>query len=118
MPLSLAVVLLLLALAPSARAGHELPFYPGYYPQEIRLETLTPAAAAPQLRSGTLHAYVGADPFAGGRLPANVSAVESLQGYLVATPSADQSGASARCEAAQRIGKRLGGSRGGFVAHP
>ena len=32
------------------------------------------AVAAAQLRSGTLHAYLGADPFAGGRLPANVGA--------------------------------------------
>ena len=38
MPLSLTVLLLLFTLPPPARAGHELPFYPGYYPQEIRLE--------------------------------------------------------------------------------
>ncbi|HEX7788211.1 MAG TPA: hypothetical protein VF653_18475, partial [Methylomirabilota bacterium] len=118
MPLSLTVLLLLFTLPPPARAGHELPFYPGYYPQEIRLETLTPAAAATQLRNGTLHAYVGADPFAGARLPVNVSAVESLQGYLVATPGAERSDAASRCAAAQRAGKRLGGSRGGFVAYP
>ena len=111
------VPLLLLVLAPPAQAGHELPFYPGYYPQEIRLETLTPAVAAGQLRNGTLHAYLGADPFAGGRLPSNVTAVESFQGYLVATPPAASSGES-RCAVTQRIGKRLGSSRAGFVAHP
>jgi hypothetical protein len=104
-------------LARPAHAGHELPFYPGYYPQEIRLETLTPAAAAAQLRNSTLHAYIGADPFAGSRLPSNVTGVESLQGYLVATPAAGSSGES-RCLAAQRIGKRLGAARAGFVAHP
>ena len=32
--------------ASGARAGHELPFYPGYYPQEIRVETVAPSAAA------------------------------------------------------------------------
>jgi hypothetical protein len=98
-----------------------MPFYPGYYPQEIRLETLTPAAAAAQLKKGTLHAYVGADPFAGGRLPAHISPVESLSGYLVATVNAASPGASAapaRCAIAQRIGKSLGASRDGFVAHP
>ena len=42
----------------------------------------------PLLRRSTLHAYVGGDPFAGGRLPANVSAVESLAGYVVATAGA------------------------------
>jgi hypothetical protein len=112
------VLLLLLVLAPPAQAGHELPFYPGYYPQEIRLETLTSAVAAAQLRNSTLHGYIGADPFAGGRLPANVTAVESFQGYLVATPGADPAGAGSRCANAQRIAKRLGGSRAGFVAHP
>jgi hypothetical protein len=66
----------LAAGAAPALAGHELPFYPGYYPQEIRIESLPPAAAAPRLRDGTLHAYVGADPFAGGRLPAHVSSVD------------------------------------------
>ena len=40
-------------MATPARAGHELPFYPGYYPQEIRVETLTPAAAVPLLRNST-----------------------------------------------------------------
>ncbi|HEY7202796.1 MAG TPA: hypothetical protein VIA61_00785 [Methylomirabilota bacterium] len=104
-------------MAPPAEAGHELPFYPGYYPQEIRVETLTPAVAAAQLRNSTLHAFVGADPFAGGRLPSNVTGVESLQGYLVATPAAGPSGDS-RCVVAQRIAKRLGSSRVGFVAHP
>jgi hypothetical protein len=111
--------LLLLVLVRPASAGHELPFYPGYYPQEIRLETLSPAAAATQLRNSTLHAYIGGDPFAGGRLPANVSAVESLQGYLVATLGGPApGGAPARCALARRIGKRLGGPRAGFVPHP
>lgn len=110
-----------LALVTPARAGHELPFYPGYYPQEIRLATLAPTAAAAQLRNSTLHAYVGADPFAGGRLPANTSPVESLQGYLVATLDPAAPGAStppARCAIALRIGKSLAASRAAFVAHP
>jgi hypothetical protein len=109
-------------LAAPARAGHELPFYPGYYPQEIRLETLPPAAAVSQLRRSTLHAYVGADPFGGGRLPANVSAVESLAGYVVvtpgaATPAAD--GPAARCAGALGAARAVGAARvAGFVAHP
>ena len=111
----------LVALVAPARAGHELPFYPGYYPQEIRLETLTPAAAAPLLRNGTLHAYVGADPFTGGRLPANVSAVESLAGYVVATTAgAPTAGAdaTARCAGALRAARTIGTARvAGFVPY-
>ncbi|HJR04360.1 MAG TPA: hypothetical protein VKA83_22150 [Methylomirabilota bacterium] len=114
----LTLALLLLAGASPARAGHELPFYPGYYPQEIRIEALSPAAAVPLLRNGTLHAYVGGDPFAGGRLPAHVTAVDSLGAYLVARFNPVPSDATARCAAAARAGKSVGGPRAGRVAHP
>jgi hypothetical protein len=102
-----------------ARAGHELPFYPGYYPQEIRLETVTPGAAVPLLRNSTLHAYVGADPFAGGPLPANVSAVESLAGYVVATAGSPRGAeAAARCAGALRAARAIGATRvAGFVPY-
>jgi len=72
-------VFCLLWAAPSG-AGHELPFYPSYYPQEIRIQTLPPSAAPSLLKNAGLHAYVGADPFAGGRAPADVKPVESLGG--------------------------------------
>ncbi len=116
--LTFAVVLLLAPGVSPARAGHELPFYPGYYPQEIRIEALVPAAAVPPLRNGTLHAYVGGDPFAGGRLPAHVTAVESLGGYLVARFNPAPPDAEGRCAAAARAGRGLGGPRAGRVAHP
>jgi hypothetical protein len=114
----LALVLALTAVASPARAGHELPFYPGYYPQEIRIEAVSPVAAGPLLRNGTLHAYVGGDPFAGGRLPAHVASVDSLGGYLVARFSTAVAGAEARCAAALRAGKSAGAPRAGHVAHP
>jgi hypothetical protein len=115
---TLALILLLAGGASPARAGHELPFYPGYYPQEIRIEALAPAAAVPPLRNGTLHAYVGGDPFAGGRLPAHVTAVESLGGYLVARFNPAPPDAEGRCAAAARAGRGLRGPRAGRVAHP
>ncbi len=114
----LTVALALVAGASPARAGHEMPFYPGYYPQEIRIEVLSPAAAVPLLRSGTLHAYVGADPFAGGRLPAHIASVDSLGGYLVARFNPAPPGAEARCAAAAHAGKSLGGPRAGHVPYP
>jgi hypothetical protein len=115
---ALALGLALVAGAAPALAGHELPFYPGYYPQEIRIEAVAPAAAVPLLRNGTLHAYVGGDPFAGGRLPAHVASVDSLGGYVVARVNPAVPGAEARCAAASRAGKSLGGPRAGRVAHP
>ena len=114
----LTVALALVAGASPARAGHEMPFYPGYYPQEIRIEVLSPAAAVPLLRNGTLHAYVGADPFAGGRLPAHIASVDSLGGYLVARFNPAPPGAEARCAAAAHAGKSLGGPRAGHVPYP
>jgi hypothetical protein len=116
--LTRALILLLAAGAAPARAGHELPFYPGYYPQEIRIEALSPAAAVPLLRNGTLHAFVGGDPFAGARLPAHVTSVDSLGGYLVARFNPALADAPARCAAAARAGKSVGGPRAGHVAHP
>ena len=48
-------------LCPSlpAHAGHEFPFYPSYYPQEITLSVLAPAAAPAKIADGSLHAYLG-----------------------------------------------------------
>jgi len=34
--------------ASPGRAGHEFPFYASYYPQEITLSVLPPAAASPK----------------------------------------------------------------------
>jgi len=64
-----------------AHAGHEFPFYPSFYPQEITVEALDAQAAAQRLASGTLHAYAGTL----GRDPAKTGTVESLGGYVVAT---------------------------------
>ena len=53
----------------TALAGHSLGHYPSYYPDEIRIEVLAPAAAARSLGAGTLHAYVGAAPAFEGPIP-------------------------------------------------
>ena len=114
------VALCLLWAAPSG-AGHELAFYPSYYPQEIRIQTLPPAAAVPLLKSAGLHAYVGADPFAGGRAPADVKPVESLQGYVVMSfnPGSQEAATrESRCAAARRTAKGPGQAPGLYVPHP
>ena len=113
-------VLCSLWAAPSG-AGHELPFYPSYYPQEIRIQTLPPAAAQPLLKSAGLHAYVGADPFAGGRVPADLKPVESLGGYVVMSFNPGSKAAAnreSRCAAASRIARSLGQAPGVYVPHP
>lgn len=68
----------------AAQAGHEFPFYPSFYPQEITLEALDARSAAQRLAKGTLHAYVG------GELPdaEKSGVVSSLGGYVVARSEA------------------------------
>jgi hypothetical protein len=104
----------------TAEGGHEPTFYPSFYPQEIRIDTLDPALAAGLVRGDELHAYVGGDPFAGRPLPPGVRAVDSLGSYVVlsfhpAEPVARD--AAARCAAAAGVAARLAGAPD-FVFHP
>ena len=59
---------------PAARAGHEVNYYPSFYPQEIRIEPLDPERAATEFVSKTdpLHAYIGAAPRFAGEPPEHV----------------------------------------------
>jgi hypothetical protein len=109
----------------TAQAGHESPFYPSFYPQEIRIETIDPATAAAGWPKARVHAYVGGDAFAGGTAPADAAPVESLHTFVVLTfdPSAGRNAALAsdpqnRCAAAGRILRTLAPGGAGFVRHP
>jgi hypothetical protein len=108
--------------AAAAGAGHEITFYPAYYPQEIAVRFAEPAAAAALLRQNKLHAYAGGDPFAAGATPPppNIHWAESLRGFVVLTfPRAAGAFAEpeARCAAGAALARALGG-RAGLVAHP
>ncbi|MBI2295701.1 MAG: hypothetical protein HYU76_06650 [Betaproteobacteria bacterium] len=106
-----------LALLGVAHAGHEFPFYPSFYPQEITIEALAPQAAAQRIAKGTLHAYAG-DELAAKPDPAKTGTVVSLGGYVVVTfdrrapQFADR---SARCAAARSLKPALAA---GQVWHP
>src|SRR2546428_8703435 len=63
-----------------AHAGHEFPFYPSFYPQEITVEALDARSAAQRLAKGTLHAYAGGDIADSGKS----GVVASLRGHVVA----------------------------------
>jgi hypothetical protein len=109
-----------LAVGGAVEAGHEATFYPSFYPQEIKVETVDAGSAAARLATGEVHAYLGADPFAGRPLPAGVAAVESLGAYLVATldPAGPLAERPVRCAAARRLLKRLAAAEGDWVFHP
>ena len=92
--------------ADASRAGHEFPFYPSYYPQEITVGVVPPADAAAKFADGSLHAYVGADPFEGRSAPASVARVESLDAYVLVTLNVGApffSDPSRRCRAARAV---------------
>jgi hypothetical protein len=112
-------------LSSLAHSGHESPFYPSFYPQEIRLEVLAPNAAASGWAKPRVHAYAGGGLFADGAAPADSGAVTSLRSFLVLSFDAtagryaqDRAGASARCAAADRVLPLLARSSDGYAFHP
>lgn len=103
------------------RAGHEFPYYPSYYPQEIRLETVTPLAAARLLQRGALHAFIGEDPYRGTKAPVDLGHVESLGSYVVVMldgPSVVHADRNTRCALADRTLRILARSTANYVYHP
>jgi hypothetical protein len=106
----------------AALAGHTLGHYPSFYPDEIRIDVLNPAAAARALGEGTLHAYVGAVPAFAGPVPEHVSPVTSLGSFLVLTIDSTApafASAESRCAAARNILAELRRAEvAHFVVHP
>src|ERR1700694_500635 len=106
-----------LAVFSVAHAGHEFPFYPSFYPQEITVEALDAPSAAQRLAKGTLHAYAGGE-IAAQANPAKLGSVISLGGYVVATfdrRAPEFADRSARCASARGLKDALGADT---VWHP
>ena len=102
-----------MGLVAVAHAGHEFPFYPSFFPQEITVEALDAQTAAQRLGAGTLHAY------AGGDLPtpvdsAKIGTITALGGYVVATFDG-RADPAARCAKARALKAALGE---GYTWHP
>jgi hypothetical protein len=116
---------LLLAALQVAQAGHESPFYPSFYPQEIRIDTLDPGAAASGWNKARVHVYVGGDPFSGSPPPADAATVQRLHSFLVLTfdgasgrYGSGQDNKQDRCAAASQIVGALASGIADFVLHP
>ncbi|HEY3097350.1 MAG TPA: hypothetical protein VGL14_00475 [Methylomirabilota bacterium] len=104
----------------TAEAGHEITFYPSYYPQEITVRFTAPATAAALLRQNKIHAYAGGDPFVSGVGPAHVRFTESLGGLVVLAfkrTTGAFADADARCGAAAALTRALA-PKAPFVVHP
>src|SRR3989454_5011720 len=62
-------ILTLLAVPARVRAGHELPYYPSFYPHEIRLEAGGPPPPRHAPRAGRVPPPPRPDPFCGAAPP-------------------------------------------------
>src|SRR5262249_45939158 len=113
---ALIVVLSGILILRPARAGHEFPIYPSYYPQEIRIESIDPGAAPRLLLDGSIHAYVGDIPEPGASKPESISFVESLGSYLrvVVNPAKAR---ERSCAIVRSVAHALAHEAGDFVFH-
>ncbi|RMF91072.1 MAG: hypothetical protein D6736_05710 [Nitrospinota bacterium] len=102
------------------RAGHELPIYPSFYPQEIRIVTVDAREAAAQLPKAAIHAYIGPEPAFDSSPPDNVRFVESLGSYLVLSLAPDAAkDRDSRCTLARTLASTLvTKALPGFRFHP
>ena len=110
-----------LAALSTARAGHEPPVYPSYYPQEIRIEPIDPAAAGRALAEGRIQAYVGQLAGVPAGAEQSVKFVESLGSFLVVHVNPDTpraADADGRCALAAQAVSALAGEQDGFRLHP
>jgi len=112
----------LLVAGGQSGAGHSVGHYPSYYPDEIRIDAVDPAAAAKGLGDETLHAYVSGTPVFAGPVPEHVKSVRSLGSFLVLsfnTASARFASTDGRCTAARGILAALSEEKAaGFIFHP
>jgi hypothetical protein len=116
-----AIVAAGVAVLGTAEAGHEPPVYPSYYPQEIRIERIDPAAAGRALAEGRIQAYVGALAVAPAGAGEAIRFAQSLGSYVVVRVNPDSPLAAdpdARCALAARAVSALAGEQDGFRFHP
>jgi hypothetical protein len=115
------IELFMMLCSTAAYPGHELPYYPSYYPQEIRLESVEPSSAGPLLQKSAIHAYIGSDPFPSGTLPSGIGAATSLGSYLVLSfnPASESlPDPERRCTAASQLLHALEATQGDARVHP
>jgi hypothetical protein len=111
----------MLAAAGSAWSGHELPIYPSYYPQEIRIESMEAVRAADSLLANKIQAQVGGAPSFTGAPPDWISAVESLGSFVIVRINPDSAvakDAASTCAAGKAVLRGLNQQSAGFVFHP
>jgi len=106
-------------LLPRAEGGHEIPYYPSFYPQEIAFSVADPAVAVRLFAKNSIHAYVGS--MAAPKSGAELAWVESLRGFGVLTfnPASRMfADARERCAAAARLAPVLATVKPEYAVYP
>jgi len=115
----LAGLVVVAVFAAAVEAGHEIPYYPSFYPQEITLGFAEPAAVPRLFAKNAIHAYVG--PPAAPKGVAQLAWVESLRAFVVLTfnpASRAFADTRDRCAAAARLAPALATARTEYAVHP
>ena len=115
----LAALGVVVVFAAWGEAGHEIPYYPSFYPQEITLGFAESASVPRLFAKNAIHAYVG--PLSAPKGAAKLAWVHSLRGFVVLTfnPSSRAfADARDRCAAAARLGAALATTKTEYVVHP
>jgi len=116
-----AVVLVAVVVTSAARGGHEFPVYPGYYPHEIRIETIPPEQAAGLLLQNKIQAYIGPEPRFAGAVPESLRAVESLGSFVIVRVNPQSPLArteASACAATRTVIRDIAKRRAEWMFHP
>jgi hypothetical protein len=120
--LSRLLLIALFAATATIYGGHEMPVYPSYYPQEIRVVHVEPQAAARLLVDAKIHAYVSDERILEKPIPETIGHIDSLGAYLVLTlnrSSALMKDQDSACDIRDDMLQRWSAAQvEGFVFHP
>jgi hypothetical protein len=115
----LAGLVVVAVLTVSVQAGHEIPYYPSFYPQEITVGFAESGTAPRLFAKKSIHAYVG--PLAAPKGAVQFAWVESIRSFVVLTfnpTSRAFADARDRCAAAARLTPMLATARAEYTVHP
>ncbi|HEX7927958.1 MAG TPA: hypothetical protein VF678_10225, partial [bacterium] len=122
-PVAIALAAASCALGATALwAGHEVSYYPAFYPDRVTITSMDAQAAGKALTGNKLHVFFGGQPSLPATVPDTLRGVQSLGAYAVITldPTAKGMGTpEARCKAAEEVLRGLAQpGKDDFVFHP
>jgi hypothetical protein len=120
-PLLLAVPVAAAIVFALAKAGHEFPVYPSYYPHEIRIEAIAAERAAALLKESKIHAYIGGGPSMHDAPSESIQAAESLGSFVLVRVNSSSPLAkddASACAVAQALVHEMAARGKAMTMHP